>query len=703
MAIDLSRLSQVNEKVLVHPRDIYAALPYRPWTYLRLEQGEVLEKWFNRRSDRDVVIKQNTGGGKTVVGLLAAQSSINEGIGPVAYFASDTYLVEQVIKEATALGIRTTDNPRDPGFLSHKTILVSTLTRLINGKSVFGVDGGTGAFIELGTVIVDDAHAALSSVEQQFRLTANSTEAFYQAILTLFEEDLAKQSGPVLAEIKAGYPTALLRVPFWSWREKQSTVVQLAVDEHKRRTEAEAAKWKAGRRDEKADQFLFQWPLVKDQLHLSIPTITGTYVEIQPPCPPIHKIPSYATARRRIYLTATLADDAVLVTDLDADPALIAEAVTPGRASDIGDRMILAPLELNPSQDRQGIRELAHSYANGRPGPDGIPTAEKVNVVVIVPSEKAAADWVNVADKVWNVDDLKAGVKALKAGHVGLVVLANKYDGIDLAGSACRLLIIDGLPRTLNARERREASSSLKTHKSLARQVQRVEQGMGRGVRDANDYCAVLLVGDDITRAVHDPKQRAMFSPATRVQLDISRQLAEQLQGAGMKAIYDAIDLCLNRDQSWIEIGRGALARTDYDSAAVLRAEEISARKAFARAVVGDYRGAVDELQVAANAMKSPSERGWIMEQKANYVDFYNAAQAQQALLAASIQNHHVLRPIAGMEGRYMSTDSGPMAVSVPSSRSQPGMRLEEEAVMEREATRRQRPRAERAGANVEL
>ena len=122
MAIDLSKLSRTNEKVLIHPRDIYTALPNRPWTYLRLEQGEVLEKWFNRRDDRDVVIKQNTGGGKTVVGLLAAQSSINEGIGPVAYFASDTYLVQQVIKEATALGIHTTDNPRDPGFLSHRTI-----------------------------------------------------------------------------------------------------------------------------------------------------------------------------------------------------------------------------------------------------------------------------------------------------------------------------------------------------------------------------------------------------------------------------------------------------------------------------------------------------------------------------------------------------------------------------------------------------
>jgi replicative superfamily II helicase len=64
----------------------------------------VLDEWFDRRrDDRDVVIKQNTGGGSTgggstAVGLLIAQSTLNEGIGEAVYLASDMYLVRQVAK-----------------------------------------------------------------------------------------------------------------------------------------------------------------------------------------------------------------------------------------------------------------------------------------------------------------------------------------------------------------------------------------------------------------------------------------------------------------------------------------------------------------------------------------------------------------------------------------------------------------------------
>jgi hypothetical protein len=69
-----------------------AVAAHRPWPYLRQEQGEVLEKWYLRKDDRDIVIKQNTGGGKTVAGLLIAQSTLNEGVGRAAYLAPDTYL-----------------------------------------------------------------------------------------------------------------------------------------------------------------------------------------------------------------------------------------------------------------------------------------------------------------------------------------------------------------------------------------------------------------------------------------------------------------------------------------------------------------------------------------------------------------------------------------------------------------------------------
>jgi replicative superfamily II helicase len=90
MKVDWSRVGAGDREPLLRPRDIFAALPNRRWPYLRQEQGEVLEKWFARKEDRDIVIKQNTGGGKTAVGLLIAQSALNEGIGKAVYLAPDT-------------------------------------------------------------------------------------------------------------------------------------------------------------------------------------------------------------------------------------------------------------------------------------------------------------------------------------------------------------------------------------------------------------------------------------------------------------------------------------------------------------------------------------------------------------------------------------------------------------------------------------
>jgi hypothetical protein len=52
------------------------------------------------------VIKQNTGGGKTVVGLLVAQSSLNEGVGPAAYVVPDTTSSTRCATKPTVSGWR---------------------------------------------------------------------------------------------------------------------------------------------------------------------------------------------------------------------------------------------------------------------------------------------------------------------------------------------------------------------------------------------------------------------------------------------------------------------------------------------------------------------------------------------------------------------------------------------------------------------
>ena len=126
-------------------------------------------------------------------------------------------------------------------------------------------------------------------------------------------------------------------------------------------------------------------------------------------------------------MTATLADDTILVSHFGALAEEVIQPLRPKGGGDIGDRMILAPQEINPDFGLDEIRALVADIATTR------------NAVVIVPSKERAKFWNGVAQQILDKDSIEAGIQRLKNGHVGLTVLVNKYDGIDLPGKACEL------------------------------------------------------------------------------------------------------------------------------------------------------------------------------------------------------------------------------------------------------------------------
>src|SRR5687767_7723902 len=73
--------------------------------YLRDVQQDVLLAWHARRGERDTIVKMSTGAGKTIVGLLMLQSSLNEGVSPALYLCPTIQLVEQVVSDAVDLGV----------------------------------------------------------------------------------------------------------------------------------------------------------------------------------------------------------------------------------------------------------------------------------------------------------------------------------------------------------------------------------------------------------------------------------------------------------------------------------------------------------------------------------------------------------------------------------------------------------------------
>jgi replicative superfamily II helicase len=159
----------------IPPREIFHSLPKPAGINdLYASQAEVLDSWDRRRHERDIVVKLHTGGGKTLVALLMAQSIMNETGLPVLYLAPTNQLVDQVLAKSREYGIAAVPyvkkQPFPTEFEEGKAVLVGAYETLFSGRSRFGVRGSSTQPIKVGAIILDDAHVALSNVRRTFTL-----------------------------------------------------------------------------------------------------------------------------------------------------------------------------------------------------------------------------------------------------------------------------------------------------------------------------------------------------------------------------------------------------------------------------------------------------------------------------------------------------------------------------------------------------
>ena len=318
--------------------------------------------------------------------------------------------------------------------------------------------------------------------------------------------------------------------------------------------------------------------------------------------------------------------------------------VTPSGAADIGDRLILSPLELNPTATELLIRQIVRSLAN------------EYNVVVLVPSHRRSTLWAEFADRIVDAAEIAAAVESLKAEHVGLVVFVNKYDGVDLPNDACRVLVIDGVPEATGNVKRREAAILGGSDVLACRRLQRIEQGMGRGVRSTEDYCVVFLLGANLSSTLARPHIRARLSPATRAQLDLSMAIAGEIEQRGLRELIDVAKQCLNRDPGWIQVSRQCLEGVTYMDGSI-EPFAMSIRDAFDASTIGQYRAACSTMSEAVNSASDDKTKGWLQEQLATYMNPIDPVKAQQVLVGAVRKNRRVMRPISGVS--YQRAPSG--------------------------------------------
>lgn len=636
MGIDFSDFLGGDEEKILNPRDIFFTLDRgSQFTFPRDIQTEVLNRWFEERDNSDNVIKLNVGSGKTLVGLLILQSSINEGKGPALYITPDIQLAQQVMNEASALGLDVTDNPRDSGYAAGVKICVTNVYKLFNGKSVFGV--GTSQ-ISIGTVVIDDAHACVSTITDQFRIKLPNTHSAYNAILTTLSEDLKGYNEARFLEIQDSDPRANMEVPFWSWSAHQPQILKALYDS-------------------KNDNLLqFTYPLLNQILPYCRCVIGGQHLEIEPYFPATDIIQSFRRAKRRVYMTATLADDSVIITHFGADAKKVAKPIVPMSSESMGERMILLPQELNSDITLTDVRALL------------VDLAKRVNVVVIVPSGPAAETWRKDADQVLIGDSVVAGIETLRTQHAGLTILVNRYDGIDLPGNACRVLAIVDLPEVTSYVDMIDSDVLSGTAVQLRRQVERIEQGMGRGVRSNDDYCAVLLLGPKLTARLRSQEGEEMLTPATRAQLRLSRWISRNLKDPTIPDIKSVLLQCIDRDVAWMKASKKVLVGLRTDDKLRIDESKIALRLAFDSARANQHEKSVAILDNVIDGTNDIQIKAWLLSKKAAFQHTIDAAGAQKTLTAAHSLEPSIIKPLHGVSYQKLSPATGQQAATLISN-----------------------------------
>jgi replicative superfamily II helicase len=409
-----------------------------------------------------------------------------------------------------------------------------------------------------------------------------------------------------------------LEVPTWAWHRKVPEVQQ----------------YLAGHVDD-IDPYV--WPFLRDNLAVCHCLFSRRSVMITPIFPPVDLLPTLEDCARRIYMSATIADDSEIVRTFGASADAVSKPITSGSLAGVGERMILIPelMRLGAAAITPTVKNIASKLAEHSRG-----------AAILTPSGEAAQQWTDIATYPDTAKAVSEQIAAMQAGtSFGPIVLANRYDGIDLAGNACRFLVMDNLPQGTSDYDvyRMNVVADSAVSSLLA---QRIEQGIGRGTRGGGDYCVVMLIGSKLVGWIGRKSNLGFLTASTRVQLTMGQEMSESV--TTVQEVGQTVMKCLNRDPDWVAYHASELAEAAHAppvNALALRVAGAE-RRAFKLRRLGQFETALQTLEklVADKDLASDSQRRAWLSASAARIAYQMEDEARGQRLqtdAFSVSNNH--------------------------------------------------------------
>jgi hypothetical protein len=206
---------------------------------------------------------------------------------------------------------------------------------------------------------------------------------------------------------------------------------------------------------------------------------------------------------------------------------------------------------------------------------------------------------------------------------MGAFLLVGRYDGIDLPGSTCRIMVMDGLPTGTTLLERYQFSVLAMDHFFGGIIANRTIQLFGRINRGRQDYAVFIVVDKALENWLRNPRNLALFPSLLRHQIFLGEEIQSHWgKELSIDDVGGTVESVLSRNSDWIQFYKSHI--TDQNDAEAEH-EQIAKDEAiyadYAKAEVkfmtklwdGDVAGARSELESSINELSitDPLLAGW--------------------------------------------------------------------------------------------
>jgi DEAD/DEAH box helicase/Helicase C-terminal domain len=590
------RLRRQSSSSIENPEVLFRDLRNRSVEGLLSQQADMLRKYMDHIDDSDVAMQMPTGSGKTLVGLLIAEWRRRTRHERGVYLCPTRQLVNQVVEQASQkygihavafIGSQRDYNQSAKSRYTNADILaVTTYSGLFNTNPFFS---------DAQLILLDDAHAAENYVGSFWSLCVEKWnekhDSLFATLLSVLKDVLPVTDYSKLAgESEDDDRGWMNKLPSPVFYDKYDELLAV-FDTHCSGGNDLRYKWSVLRDHMKSCHLYYGW---------------GRFL-LRPLISPTESHAPFSEAAQRVYMSATLGEGGELERLVGKRKLTRIPAPEGWDRQGIGRRLFFFP---TCSMDQESCNELVRSMLK-----------EARRGLVLTPSEHEAEVFRKFISsdlpdfQLFNAKDIESSKHSFVSTDEAIAIVANRYDGIDLVGEECRLLIASGLPRATNLQEQFLISRMAVPILYNDRIRTRIVQAIGRCTRNSTDYAAVVVLGEQLNKFLFQSETRKYLHPELQAEIEFG---IEESKDRNLNDFLENLQVFLEHDDEWDKVDEHIMGERDRLSQEPLPCDDI-----FIKAVPHevsyqyalwneDFQTALDEAKKVLTTIEGPEElRGY--------------------------------------------------------------------------------------------